>query len=607
MIHPEDMTKVSILGPKSKMQAVIDRLHELEVLHIDEYDEEGDTVDIGDPMDGAEELSDQLVRIRSVRSQLPDGGAAGKGAAPDNIEELGERVDEIDQELEEVAAEQAEKKEQLSLLETVRGLGLDLDDFQDYRSLDIYLGTVDSTTFQTELPDGRAELYTDGDAVALFADADLDVEAVLRDAGFDRVDHTPLVEMDGSIDHTITDLREEVQELAEREERLRNELQAISGSWRHELEQQEAELSEELEKAEAPLSFATTDDAFIAEGWIPTDSYEEVAAAVEDAADGSIYIEELETGEAPVKHDNPGPVKPMEDLLGVYGTPSYGEIDPSFLLLTFPILFGFMLGDIGYGLTTLAVFYGLYRKFPAAKGIWYSLMYASVATVAFGIVYGEMFGYIIFGHHSTLAAVTGLHVFEQIPILYHRTEHLSQVLYMSVLIGAVHVNAGFLVGMYNEYLHHGILEAFYAKGSWLIIEIGAVLWFLLGGVVGGPMIAAGVLLLFKGEGVEGVVEIPSLASNILSYLRIFGVVMAVIALAAVVNTLAEPLFQSGSIAMIALGTLVLVVGHTFNTFLKMMESGLQGIRLHYVEFFTKFFEGGGEYYRPFGRSGGAAQ
>ncbi len=95
-------------------------------------------------------------------------------------------------------------------------------------------------------------------------------------------------------------------------------------------------------------------------------------------------------------------------------------------------------------------------------------------------------------------------------------------------------------------------------------------------------------------------EIPSLLSNILSYLRIFGVVMAVIALAAVVNNLAAPLFQSGNALMMGLGVVILVVGHVFNTFLKMMEAGLQGIRLHYVEFFTKFFEGGGTYYRPFG-------
>ncbi|MDY6768862.1 MAG: V-type ATPase 116kDa subunit family protein [Candidatus Nanohaloarchaea archaeon] len=267
-----------------------------------------------------------------------------------------------------------------------------------------------------------------------------------------------------------------------------------------------------------------------------------------------------------------------------------------------------MLGDIGYGLTTLAVFYGLYRKFPGAKGIWYSLMYASVATILFGLVYGEMFGYIIFGNHSTLAAVTGLHIFEKIPILFHRTEHLATVLTWSILIGAVHVNAGFLVGAYNEYLHHGVKHAVLAKLSWLVMEAGVAVWYLTGSAAAGAALGlAGAAMIGLGEGIEGIVEIPSLASNILSYLRIFGVVMAVIALAAVVNTLAEPLFQSGNPVMIAAGVSLLVVGHTFNTFLKLMESGLQGIRLHYVEFFTKFFEGGGQYYRPFGRSGGTAR
>ncbi|MDY6768863.1 MAG: hypothetical protein SVW02_02020 [Candidatus Nanohaloarchaea archaeon] len=339
MIHPEEMTKISILGPKSQMRSVIDRLHELEALHIDEY-RESDAVDIGDPMEGAEDLSDRLVRIRSVKSQLPDGEVADTAAVPDDIEELGERVDEIDQELDRVATEQAEVQDRLALLERVQDLGLDLDDFQDYRSLDIHLGTVDSTAFLDDLPDGRAEAYTSGDTVALFVDAAMDVDEVLRDAGFDRIDHTPLVQRTGSIDPVIEEHRSRLRELAEREETLQEELQAIGGTWRNELEQREAALAEELEKAEAPLSFATTDDAFIAEGWIPADSYEAVAAAVEDAADGHIYIEEMEEGEAPVKHDNPGPVKPMESLLGVYGTPSYREVDPSFLLLTFPCCSG---------------------------------------------------------------------------------------------------------------------------------------------------------------------------------------------------------------------------------------------------------------------------
>ncbi|PSG99932.1 MAG: V-type ATP synthase subunit I, partial [Nanohaloarchaea archaeon SW_4_43_9] len=157
-----------------------------------------------------------------------------------------------------------------------------------------------------------------------------------------------------------------------------------------------------------------------------------------------------------------------------------------------------------------------------------------------------------------------------------------------------------LLGFYNEHVRHGFKEAFLEKGSWLILEAGAALWYFVGATAGVPVIAISVILLYLGEGIEGVVEIPSLFSNVLSYLRIFGVSVAAVSLAAVVNGLADPLFHSGSIIGIILGVVMLIFGHTFNTFIKIMEGFLQGIRLHYVEMFSKFYEGGGRKYAPFG-------
>jgi V/A-type H+-transporting ATPase subunit I len=264
-------------------------------------------------------------------------------------------------------------------------------------------------------------------------------------------------------------------------------------------------------------------------------------------------------------------------------------------------MFGFMIGDAGYGLTSLAVFYAAYRMFPAAEDIFKSLMYASVATIIFGLAFGDAFGFILFGHHSELAHATGIHLFEQIPILFHRAEHLGEVFKIAAIFGVFHVNAGYLLGAYNEYIRHGLKEAFLEKGSWLIIELGAAAWYLHGMHMGLPLFAVGLFALYVGEGIEGVVEIPSLLSNILSYLRIFGVAVAAVSLAAVVNAMAAPLFQMGSTAGFIGGITVLVIGHVFNTFIKIMEGFLQGIRLHYVEMFTKFFEGGGRKYVPFGR------
>ncbi|MFB6166901.1 MAG: V-type ATP synthase subunit I [Candidatus Nanohaloarchaea archaeon] len=605
MIRPKKMVKVSVLGPKSRMDTVIERLHDLGLLHIDEYREEYEEAGLGEPSEEAEELSDRLVKLQSVKSSLPEIESREEAGEEPDIEQLEDRVEDLREELDQVQERIEDKRELLGRIEIVEELGLELDDLRDYRSLEVHLGRVDDFSFEEELEEGRYDLYSSGDLVALFADRDMEVEDALRSSGFERIDLEDLKERSGSAEEGKMEVRKSIQNLEDREEELREELRDIGSRWRKELEEEEEELEKELEKAEAPLNFATTDSSFIAEGWVPAERYEEMVEELENATQGDIYIEkEEEEEEAPVEHDNPGVVQPAESLLGMYGIPSYSEVDPTFLLMTFPVLFGFMLGDIGYGITTFAVFYAFYRKFPEARGIWVSLMYASVATIAFGFVYGEMFGFIIFGHGSALAELTGIHLFSEIPLLFHRTHHLGLMLKLSVLIGALHVNFGLLIGAYNEYVSHGIREAVFAKLSWFIIEAGALLAVLTGMTYTGVgVMAAGTVMLYRGENIEGVVEIPSLLSNILSYLRVFGVIMAVIALAAVVNKMAAPLFQSGNPAMIGLGVLVLVVGHTFNTFLKLMEAGLQGIRLHYVEFFTKFFEGGGEYYRPFG--GGA--
>ena len=313
-----------------------------------------------------------------------------------------------------------------------------------------------------------------------------------------------------------------------------------------------------------------------------------------------------EDEEPPVKHENNQAVQPFESLTDLVSVPRYNELDPSVvLLLTFPLFFGFMIGDAGYGLTTLAVFYGGAKMFPKGKEIFHSLMYASVATIIFGLAFGDAFGYVIFGGHSELAAATGIQLFEQIPILWHRAEHLGQVFTISALIGLVHVNLGYGIGFYNEYIKHGLKEAFLEKGSWYVLQAGAALAFLVSPTAGVPVLLLGVLLIFLGEGVEGMVEIPSLLANILSYLRIFGVSVAAVALAAVVNSIASTAFGAGGLVGIVFGTLILVGGHIFNTFIKIMEGFLQGIRLHYVEMFGKFFEGGGKKYAPFGAEGSA--
>ena len=358
--------------------------------------------------------------------------------------------------------------------------------------------------------------------------------------------------------------------------------------------------------------FGTTENAFIARGWIPREEYDRLEEQLGKITGGNIHIQEEETDEEPpVKHENNSLVQPFESLTDLVSVPRYNELDPSFVLfLTFPLFFGFMIGDAGYGITSTLVFYGGYRIFEKARPIFKSLMWTGLATFVFGLIFGEAFGYPVLGHGSVLTSLTGIQAFEAVhfeilglELPYHRPGHLGPVFNWAIGIGIAHVNLGYLLGAYNEYVNHGVMAAVLEKGSWIVLEAGVLLALLVAPVVGAPVAVVGLGMLLAGEGFEGVIEIPSLISNILSYLRLFGVSVAAVSLAQVVNQMANPMLTSGSLMGVTAGVLFLMVGHTFNTFIKIMEGFLQGIRLHYVEMFGKFYEGGGRKYAPFGAEG----
>ncbi|PSH01469.1 MAG: hypothetical protein BRC27_02105 [Nanohaloarchaea archaeon SW_10_44_10] len=602
MIKPAKMTKVSITGLKRDLRPVIEELYNLELLDIEGYSGELDT---GETFEEGDEISELLVDLRSLLSKLPETEKSefsdlGFEDIDGKIPELNRKIDGLEDDITDLESRINNIKNQRDFFRKVSNLSLDYRDFDGTQELECFVGEIDEEEFKTEAPDERYELMKGNGADVVFHPDEKEFNRAIDDVSR-KVFEVPNIDLSGHVSEIEQKLVDMLKELEKKRKNRKKELERLSVKWKASLEEVEEFMTEKVEKAEAPINFATTESAFFAKGWVPSENYGKLEERLAQATEGKIHIQQEEGDNPPVKHDNPGPVKHFEDLTDLVSVPSYNELDPSFvILLTFPLFFGFMIGDAGYGLTSLAVFYAGMKMFPGAADIFKSLMYASVATIIFGLAFGDAFGYVIFGHHSELAHVTGVHLFEEIPILFHRAEHLSQVFTISALIGLVHVNAGYLLGFYNEHVRHGFKEAFLEKGSWLMLEAGAALWYFVGMTAGVPIITISIALLYLGEGIEGVVEIPSLLSNVLSYLRIFGVSVAAVSLAAVVNGLADPLFHSGSIIGIMLGVIMLVFGHTFNTFIKIMEGFLQGIRLHYVEMFSKFYEGGGRKYAPFG-------
>ncbi|MDP6704390.1 MAG: V-type ATPase 116kDa subunit family protein, partial [archaeon] len=296
----------------------------------------------------------------------------------------------------------------------------------------------------------------------------------------------------------------------------------------------------------------------------------------------------------PTELINPKIVDSFEVFIDLYSKPTYKEIDPTnFIFLTFPLFFGFILGDVGYGFITLALFGFLKTKMRSetGRGLMNALILASLATIVFGFVFGEFFG--VEPYHP----------------LIPRAHNINMMLGISLVVGIVHINLGYLLGLINEYRKGGIGYMVQHTGSWVFFELAAILvilqyldmlTFAYSNYIVYGVLVASIALLYKGHGIIGIIELPAILSNILSYARLFAVGLASVALAMVINDFTGVFLYAGGFGYVA-GTITLVLGHTINILLGILGGFLQSLRLHYVEFFTKFYKGGGEAYLPFGK------
>ncbi|MFH0868567.1 MAG: V-type ATP synthase subunit I [Candidatus Woesearchaeota archaeon] len=615
MLRPYEMSSVIITGSNKLQKEVIKELHNLKILHIIEHSKT-DLADIGNPLENANKLSEIIVKIRSLMTALGIKREENKFELKRGLLEVSQTTKKLDDELSNKVEELKKTEEIISKnqvvmreLEILKNINIPLNAFADYKSLAYFVGYVKNKNSITHLREGLLKI-TDKfklfecvvekkTVIALFIDIKSKeaAQVILHEAGFSQLNFTNIGAFKGTASENLIKIENTCAKLENQRDNIKKQIEKLGQEHKGFLIAADEFLSQELEKAEAPLRFAVTKDAFLIKGWVPTEQMDKTIARINKAAKNKVFIHSehaKETDNAPVKLKNQKYVQPFEFFMDMYALPKYKEIDPTFFIfLTFPLLFGFMLGDFGYGLVTLALFMILKKSIPKAKGFFNILILASFATIFFGLLFGEFFGY---------EEIAGFHL----PHILSRSNQINELLYLAVAVGAAHINFGLIIGFINEFKSHGFMKALYAKGGWMVLEIGVVLLALshfniiiLPMYVGIIFLLLSIFMLFKGEGVKGLIELPSIFSNTLSYARLMAIGLSSVKLAEVINESAAEMFHGGGFMILA-GVLLLVIGHIFNILLGAFGSFLHSLRLHYVEFFTKFFEGGAKRYRPFG-------
>jgi len=386
--------------------------------------------------------------------------------------------------------------------------------------------------------------------------------------------------------------------------RIDAELLALSGMWYQELSVLRQELAAITGELGAYRNFGLSEYTFVIMGWIPKKHLRKTRRALQDAFGDRVAVCELTaTGkdmeDAPVFFDNPFWVKPFEFVMQLVAPPRYREFDPSPLLAVFfPLFFGIMVGDIGYGLVILAFALALRYRFRAlgflhdVSGI---LIVSSVPAIVFGYLFGEFFG--------DLGETMGwLHPVHVLGITWNRVDAMIPMLVLAIAIGVFHVFLGLTLGIRNAVIMKNRKHLCERAGMLMTVGALIVLVLMLAGYLPDAAVypvaalaVVGLPLVLAGAGAFGMIEVMSTVGNILSYARLMAIGMASVILAIVANRL------GGAFDVVLIGLIVALLLHALNVILAMFSPSIHAVRLHLVEFFSKFYEGGGTVYQPFGK------
>lgn len=637
MFRPVKMQKVILLAAKAAESRLIAALHRLGAMEILSLEMEG--LEKGKPLEIHDAVSKELVRVRALMNALavlpfvkteqepheikgqepgeirePDYAAALKEAGKIKIdEELKDLVDARAQLISE-AAETERKKAEISALSHFSDI-----DFSklETKNFTFALGIVKkkmSNAFTKDAADYLKDEYEmlavplqkESELVLLFYPKKENISFLLSRYEFEKMQ---LPENFSTYKEGIAALESRLGETREKITAIERRLRDIADVHLPLLMWLEKELSVLSARAAISAKFASGRKVAVIEGWIKKKDAKALSHLLKAGFGGEAELLELREEEgAPIVLENPKMMGQFQWLVEFYSLPSYGEFDPTFMLMfTVPMIYGMILGDVGYGLISVGLCWLILKKYPGGMlgnvaKIW---LFSSVSAMVFGIVFDEWFG---FQHMHLLGWLKqwGINSGIEKPLYegISRSHNLSLVIGLTMLVGIIQLSMGFILGALNAW-HHDKKHAF-TKIMWLALLISgslAVSSLMLNllpveiGNIAGAVLALSAVSVIYLEGLPGLFEIPGLAANVLSYARIAAAGVVGVILAEIINESMLPTPQTFFLLPL------FIILHILNAAFAMFESIVQGGRLNLVEFYSKFFHGGGRAFQPF-RMGG---
>ena len=559
-VHTLQMGRLIAAGSKSNLANAIDSLAALEALHIVDYDDSEEGFSLGTPDIKSEEVGRDLVKARAARSVVN----ATAPSRPLVAEEIRSKLDgglqveiegvlDLSSKISDLEVAIGSLQEQEDSLAELEPLGVDLDLLSGYESIVAFVGRVDDIPTAREASSSGLMIESrkqDG-MVAMFLrkEDSKGAESLLESVGFQQ---SPIPPGTGAIPDLLAEIRTEKDSTVDEKTRLERELESWSQSHGETLVCGLEVLERDHEILTAPVRVAVSEHAFVIDGWLEMRRADEIERALKDSC---LHVEiapfQMEAGGGghghsdhhhsqqmpPISYQERSSSRPMELLTDAVGRPAYGRIDPTvFMLISYPLFFGMMLGDMAYGLATIALGSFLIMRSGTNEMVMLGgkfLTYIGLGTLVFGYIYGEFAGFEFLPHietkYATEAACSyhwhdghcfkdaymiekgdlpswvswmtalypnGGRIHYETPALFgasltypfHRVTpvddggNLEHLILLTIYLGVIHIFIGLAIGFRDILLYgnghggFGLVCAFFEKGTWMLLLLGGFLF-----------------------------------------------------------------------------------------------------------------------------------
>jgi V/A-type H+-transporting ATPase subunit I len=634
-----NMSKVTLLGMESEREALIKSLMdfgavEISTIDAEEYEEVAGIPVFQEDLAAAEsELSKAGAALESLNKYRP----VKRGLFQDrrvvtiseferinkNRSRVWNAIDRIREQEEHLTALKAEENRLMNLQQSLlpwRGMNVPLETTGTQKTAFQY-GTIPSILSWDLIETECTESLPFTTLKRIESDRDLhyfyfvtltetkeDCLSYLKSRGYNRITFPGLT---GTTEENIRKITRRLEKITAEHENSVEQIKKMADD-RASIEILYDALAMEKSRIEAAGKVLKTKKAFYIKGWIPQEYAQDAKKSLESAFTVSVGIEQPgEDEEFPVLLKNRWIAEAGEPVSGMYSLPDSREIDPNPVMTPFFVLFfGLMLGDGGYGLIlTLLTGFALWRfKLRDNTRKFFKVLFlGGISTIFWGAMFGSWFG-----------------IAELVPyaLWFDMVTESDRMLGIAFLFGVFHMYTGFAIKAANLIRRKKYLDALMDVGFWLIFYTGLLL-FLLPYVPAvdaskvGSLVTVGKYLLITGTvlliftagrnnkyiftkffgGLYSLYNAVSFLSDVLSYSRLLALGLATAIIGTIVNDMAF-MFDMPGVLKVIVGVLILLAGHTINFAINALGSYVHSCRLQYMEFFGKFFTGGGKPFSP---------